>query len=320
MTPPARGAPAHSPSGGAAPDIGGAWPSARARVARILAARGVQPADADDIAQEVAVRALRDPGRFRSNDHFLGWCCRVAINLHIDAVRRQRWISPRPSPDVPGGHDTAGAVEGRLALETLASELAQLSDEERDLLLVAPPGDSRIEAVRLAVRRHRLRARLAACLEGLVAVIALLRRAARGLSTPAKMALVALPVVAGVLIAPLVVPPPSAPLADEARPARYAPDPLGVQERLLDVVSPARTPRAERRPNAPALTSRPASSLPSSSRRTSLVEVKPGGTPVKLTKDEHPDTRPAFCLFGHLSVCVDPPVQRLPEPSSPPLR
>ena len=58
-------------------DFDAAWPSARARVASVLGGRGLQGADVDDLAQEVAIRALRDRGRFGSHEHFVRWCCRV---------------------------------------------------------------------------------------------------------------------------------------------------------------------------------------------------------------------------------------------------
>src|SRR5207248_4746076 len=101
---------------GQAVDFDAAWPRARARAAAALGARGVQRVDAEDILQDVAVRALRQSDRFVSEDHLARWCRRVALNLHIDSVRRRRHLSPLPPPDAPAPNDTATAVERRIAL------------------------------------------------------------------------------------------------------------------------------------------------------------------------------------------------------------
>src|SRR5438105_4440743 len=186
---PAAGAqPAYSRSGGTALEFGGVWPRARARVAGMLSGRGVQAADVDDIVQEVAIRALRNRDRFASEEHLVRWCCRVAINLHIDAVRRARRLGPPVAGDTPGPHDTARDAERRIALDQLASSIAELSLEEQQLLFDTTPAGSRRETVRLAVRRHRLRARLAAMVDGLAAAVAVVRRLPRTMSTPAKLA------------------------------------------------------------------------------------------------------------------------------------
>lgn len=188
-------------------DFGAAWPAARARLAAVLRSRGVQEADVDDVIQEVAIRALGTPRSFDSEEHLVAWCCRVGINLHIDSTRRQRRLSGPPSPETAANEDTAATAERRLALEVLTTGIAELSDEERRLLFELEPALSRREAVRLAVRRHRLRARLAALVEGMAAgvpVVGRLVRLRRSLSAPAKLSLAAAPLVAvGLMLGPL---------------------------------------------------------------------------------------------------------------------
>src|SRR3954471_7260583 len=145
-------------------DLGAAWPSVRARLSAVLRGRGVQAADVDDIAQDVAIRALRAGKHFESEEPLVAWCCRVGINLHVDSTRRQRRLTGE-LPDAAADSDTATTVERRLALEVLAGGIAELSEDEQRLLFELEPTESRREAVRLAVRRHRLRSRLAALVE-----------------------------------------------------------------------------------------------------------------------------------------------------------
>src|SRR2546423_6652718 len=80
-------------------EFSAAWPAARAQLAAVLRARGVQTADVDDVIQEVALRALRPPRSFESEDHLVAWCCRVGINLHIDSTRRQARLSGEALPE-----------------------------------------------------------------------------------------------------------------------------------------------------------------------------------------------------------------------------
>ena len=285
-------------------DFDAAWPSARARVASVLGGRGLQGADVDDLAQEVAIRALRDRGRFGSHEHFVRWCCRVAINLHNDAARRQRLVNLCPPVDAASTHDTAAAAQGRMALEALAAGLAELSPEGRRLLLEPGPAGSRRETVRLAVRRHRLRARLAALVEGLAAAFPGVRRLSRSLSTPAKVGLAAVPVVvAGVLMVPGAISPQVERPDELVRPAVAVPGPVSS--------APGRSEGAERATRAPATAGqRRPPSAPSTtvaSART-LVEFRhPAVPPVKVWQDHRADDHPVLCVFGHLNTCVNQP-------------
>jgi hypothetical protein len=306
-----------TPSGVEPIDFSAVWPSARARVAGVLKARGLQAADVDDVIQEVAFRALRDPQRFTSDEHLVRWCCRVAMNLHIDAARRQRRFSPNPPPDVPGPQDTAGTVERKMALEVLTAGIAELSPEERRLLLDPQPVDSRREAVRLAVRRHRLRARLASLTEGLAAGIAVLRVkwASRSLSPPAKVSLVALPVVAVLFVAPLTVGSGSASPEGITRSARSIAPPLSGPQKQLSAGSASRSPSASQRANPSATTT------PSKWRAVprALLELNGAGPPVEVTQVRRPSSQATLCVFGHVNACVNRPGPPVPEPNLPPL-
>ena len=64
-------------------------------------------ADAEDIAQEVFLRAWRSLGKFRGDSTFRTWLHRVAINvIHSHHGRVSRWqrllrVSPPATPDAP---------------------------------------------------------------------------------------------------------------------------------------------------------------------------------------------------------------------------
>lgn len=287
-------------------DFDAAWPSARARIAAVLGARGLQCADVDDVAQEVAVRALRQRGTFGSYEHFVRWCCRVAINLQVDTARRQRRLDPSPPPDVAGHHDTAASAQRRMALEAVAAGIAELTPEERRLLFEQEPTASRREAVRLAVRRHRLRARLAALMEGLAAGFPAVRRLSRSLSTPAKVGLAAVPVVvAGLLVVPGLRTAPRDRPVEIDRPVSWAPSPsTDAVGRDRPGAQTARAPAAAAPSRRIAPSPRPTAAMP---ERT-LVQVNhPALPPVRVWQDRRPDDQPVFCVWGHVNTCVKQP-------------
>jgi hypothetical protein len=275
----------------------------------------------DDVVQEVAIRALRAPTRFASEDHFARWCCRVAINLHIDTTRHQRLLSSQPPPEVASFHDTATAVERRMALQAVAAGLASLSSEERSLLFDAEPADSRREAVRLAVRRHRLRARLASLVEGLAAaIVAPARRIWRTLSSPTKASLAAAPaVVAGLVLGPLTTGAPSPPSAETARPVKSLPATLADAGAMASGGARSAAATAHAATTLPAITRAPWPAPASQASSRTLVDVAPGGTPVRVSREERPDEhQPVVCTGGHANVCVPRP-PGFPDHTLPPL-
>jgi len=288
-------------------DFASAWPSARAPLAAVLRGRGLQGADVDDIVQEVAVRALREPRAFDSEDHLVAWCCRVGINLHIDATRRQARLSGDPLPEPVANNDTAATVERRLALEIVACEIAQLSEEERRLLFEIEPAASRKDAVRLAVRRHRLRARLAALVEGALAGVPIVRRVRlfrRSLSTSAKLSLAAAPIVAaGLVLGPLTTGGPAPGTRD------FAP---AVRLPLLTASPAAAEGSGGARTTQPATlapkSSRPLSAAAHPAATTAVVDAAPAGVPVILRRERGvEDPQPLACTSGVVDACVARP-------------
>ena len=294
------------PDGAEECDFGAAWPMAQDRLARVLRARGAQPADVDDIGQEVACRALRDAGRFTSEEHLVRWSCRVAINLYIDGGRRQLHLSSLPLPDGASRDDTSSAVERRMALAAVMTEVRELSDDDRELLLDGTTSDSRREAVRLAVRRHRLRARLALLTEGLLGVagwIAGLRRLTRGRSTAVNAALVAVPVVAVLAMLPFISMLQNSPGGGSG--SQY--QPADAQPRVT--LTPASKPAVTARPVHDR--AQPTASASSPSR--TFVDIKVAGTPLVVRQVTKPDTQPTLCESGYVNFCIARPKLALPE-------
>ncbi|HZQ83576.1 MAG TPA: sigma-70 family RNA polymerase sigma factor [Acidimicrobiales bacterium] len=283
-----------------------AWPEARPRVVAVLRSRGVQEADVDDIAQEVAIRALRQFDRFTSQEHFVRWSCRVAINAHIDTVRRGRRLVAEPDVEAAAPLNVAETVEGRLALDAALLEVAGLSPEDRALLFDPPAAVDRRDAVRLAVRRHRLRARLANLLEGMLAGVPVLRRL-RADSLPVRAAMIAVPVAAAVLTAlPFVAGSGSGPSPADRRSEQTV-----VRSSPVPSVAAGSTTRVEtQRREQPVAVSPPPSSH-------TIIELRPGGTTLGVRRDDEPPGTPFLCLSGYLNLCVDRPGPYLPLPPLP---
>ena len=69
----------------------------RALVLRV-ARRVVGPDDADDVSQDVFLRAFHRLGQYRGESPFRAWLLRIAHNTALNAVARQR---PTPRAEVP---------------------------------------------------------------------------------------------------------------------------------------------------------------------------------------------------------------------------
>lgn len=63
--------------------------------------------EADDLSQEVFIKAYRGIGRYRGEAKMISWLYRIAVNTHIDNVRRRKpWDrrSGQPSIDDTNAH------------------------------------------------------------------------------------------------------------------------------------------------------------------------------------------------------------------------
>lgn len=110
----------------------------RRDLARIVAGMGFGPADADDILQDISIKALDDKQDWQSSDACYGWLIKVTVNAclmehrrrkvfvkHARRILRQRNASGTKNND---GFSQAVAVEElemiRMALQALDSTMA----------------------------------------------------------------------------------------------------------------------------------------------------------------------------------------------------
>jgi DNA-directed RNA polymerase specialized sigma24 family protein len=155
------------------------WREVARRLAKVLRGNGVPPDDIDDIVQDVATRALHQGVRFTSADDLLPWAITVARRRAIDSWRRERGAIAvlGEAEGLAADDDVARQVEGRLQLAAVRTAWTSLTPEDQQALAAnTVEGLARRDAVRLNVRRHRARARLAALVEGVAVIAAWLRR------------------------------------------------------------------------------------------------------------------------------------------------
>jgi RNA polymerase sigma factor (sigma-70 family) len=137
--------------------------------------------DAEDLVQEVCLRAFAEIDRLASLDYPLGWLLRVQYRVFVDTVRRRK-RSPlklvddgedapaEPVSDAPGPDEAADAG---LTAERLSAAWLELNREQRALLAMHAEGYDLGELERitgisrnaLSARLHRARTRLAKLLE-----------------------------------------------------------------------------------------------------------------------------------------------------------
>jgi RNA polymerase sigma-70 factor (ECF subfamily) len=131
--------------------------------------------DAEDLVQEVAVRAYGELERLELLDNPRGWLLRVQYRIFVDGYRHRR-----RSPVVAGARADADAVgsdepgpedltEAHLCRRRLAQVWPSLNREQRALLALHAEGHTPAELAEISglspnavsVRLHRARARLA---------------------------------------------------------------------------------------------------------------------------------------------------------------
>ncbi|MBP2234858.1 RNA polymerase sigma-70 factor (ECF subfamily) [Sinorhizobium kostiense] len=94
---------------------------------------------ADDLVQAACERALANAERFEPGSRFDAWMFRILRNLWIDHLRRQKTAGVQD--DISERQDIAGPsgereAEARLTLKTVTEAIADLPDEQREVLLL----------------------------------------------------------------------------------------------------------------------------------------------------------------------------------------
>jgi RNA polymerase sigma-70 factor, ECF subfamily len=113
-------------------------------VARMLR----DPARAQDITQDVFIRAFRHLASFDPAHKFSNWILRIARNAAIDAIRRREpeWVpldqegedraSPLDTIPAPRGEDGPWRLEREEAARALEAALARLRPEYREVIVL----------------------------------------------------------------------------------------------------------------------------------------------------------------------------------------
>lgn len=94
------------------------------------------PVIAQDIAQEAFVRAHRALPGFRGQAQVRSWLYRIATNLALNAVQRQREYPTDTIPDRPAQGDPAADAVNRALREDLVEAIGELPDKLREPLVL----------------------------------------------------------------------------------------------------------------------------------------------------------------------------------------
>lgn len=123
------------------------------RLRRFCAALSRNSDAGDDLCQAVVERALSRADQFEPGTRLDSWMYRIARNLQIDGIRKQR--THGTEVDIDDGVDIVGddgvrIVEGRSDLMRAQQAMAALSEEQRALIaLVVIDGQSYKDAAEI---------------------------------------------------------------------------------------------------------------------------------------------------------------------------
>jgi DNA-directed RNA polymerase specialized sigma24 family protein len=148
------------------------WPNVNRAVARSLTLRGCCEQDRQDLEQETAIRIINRRLPYGSLVDLTRYAVKVAYHLFIDLKRQGNDCIALSTFHDRASADLETTVEHRIALESIYTQLRSLGIRDLQLLESEPAeGLPRQEAVRLNVRRHRLRVQLKALAGGLLAAV-----------------------------------------------------------------------------------------------------------------------------------------------------
>ena len=107
------------------------------RLRRFAFALARDAADADDLAAQVAERALRSRDHWQPGTRLDSWVYRIARNLWIDEVRartRRRKVEMPPESGELVGHDPRAGTDAAIDLQRVMAAMGQLPDEQREVV------------------------------------------------------------------------------------------------------------------------------------------------------------------------------------------
>ena len=109
------------------------WP----RLRRFAFALCRNAADADDLVQATAERAMRSIGQWQSGTRFDSWMFRIARNHWIDTVRARGRQAARFAPEEEGvgvGFDPRPGTEAAIDLKRAMAAMQSLPEEQREVV------------------------------------------------------------------------------------------------------------------------------------------------------------------------------------------
>jgi RNA polymerase sigma-70 factor, ECF subfamily len=97
--------------------------------------------DADDIAQETFVKAYLALGDFRGDSSFFTWLYRIAVNLSLNAIRKQQIVGYLRQSDIvnrlfPADDDPHKDLERQEMFTLLDKAVAQLPEKQRAVFVL----------------------------------------------------------------------------------------------------------------------------------------------------------------------------------------
>ena len=116
------------------------------------------PADAEDISQEVFLKAFRKFKTFKRDAKLSSWLYRIAYNTSIDHLRRKS-LAPEPAEDAildaasagfgesPASADPARTAESRLLSARVEKALQNVSARERTVFLLRHYNDLMLDEI-----------------------------------------------------------------------------------------------------------------------------------------------------------------------------
>ncbi len=114
------------------------WPETRERLGRFIAARIGNPADAEDVLQDVLVRAVAGLEQLKDAARLHAWLYGIARNAIIDHYRRSGRAPARADVDIaalPAAEPEEDGAAG--LLQCLEPMLRGLDDRDREVLELA---------------------------------------------------------------------------------------------------------------------------------------------------------------------------------------
>ncbi|MDR1331126.1 MAG: RNA polymerase sigma factor [Tannerella sp.] len=137
--------------------------------------------DAEELTQDVFMKAYRSLHTFRGNSSFSTWLYRIACNTAISAVRKQRveWLPIDEASIADTTDDDAESMmsllSGEERLERLQKALAQLPTGDRALIMLFYMQEQTVDEIsaithlslpNVKTRLHRIRKKLLALMTG----------------------------------------------------------------------------------------------------------------------------------------------------------